>query len=258
MRIRYDNEKLSEILRDLSILTGISLAFLNVTYEEVCSFTQENDFCSAYQAQNSSDRCRHSDCLLLEKCRISGQLEYHFCHAGLYDSTMPVFKSGIIVGYILMGRLRTPASPSHSPFSGSLATLYNHVPFLNDTQLASLRSLLSNILFSNAIEIDYNELAEEISAYILDHLTDTLNISVLCKKFFISKNALYKCFRNYYHMTINDYIMYVRLERAKKLLTETNETVSSICETAGIPNVSYFCRVFKKATGMTPKEYRVK
>ena len=258
MNIRYDNEKLIGILRDLSILTGISISFLNAAYETVCSFKRTDDFCSAYQAQNGKDYCRHSDRSLLDKCRISGQLEYHFCHAGLYDATMPVIKSGITVGYLLMGRLRAPASPACPQCSDSLSELYDQVPFLNDMQLASLRGLLSNILFSNAIEIEYNELAEEISEYICTHLTDELSVSVLCEKFFVSRNSLYKCFRNYYGLTVNDYIVQVRLDRAKKLLTESNETISNICATVGIQNVPYFCRLFKKSTGLSPTAYRCK
>ena len=258
MHIRYDNEKLTGLLRDLSILTGISLSFLNVAYEPVCSFKRTDDFCSAYQTQNGEDYCRHSDRTLLDKCRISGQLEYHFCHAGLYDAAMPVIKSGITVGYLLMGRLRAPTSPTCPQFSGSLTELYDQVPFLNDMQLASLRGLLSNILFSNAIEIEYNELAEEISEYICTHLTDELSVSALCEKFFVSRNSLYKCFRNYYNLTVNDYIVRVRLDRAKKLLTETNETVNRICETVGIQNEPHFCRLFKKSTGLSPTAYRRK
>ncbi len=258
MHIRYDNEKLTVILRDLSMLTGISISFLNTAYEPVCDFKRTDDFCSAYQAQNGKDYCRHSDRTLLEKCRISGQLEYHLCHAGLYDAAMPVIKSGITVGYILMGRLHAPASPACPQLSGSLAELYGQVPSLNDVQLESLRRLLSNILFSNAIDIEYNELAEEISEYIYAHLTDALSVSALCEKFFVSRNSLYKCFRNYYGLTVNDYIIRVRLDHAKKLLTETNETVNRICADIGIQNEPYFCRLFKKHTGLSPTAYRCK
>ena len=74
----------------------------------------------------------------------------------------------------------------------------------------------------------------------------------------VYKSHAVKCFRNYYDLTVNNYIVQVRLDRAKKLLTETNETVNRICETVGIQNEPYFCRLFKKSTGLSPTAYRCK
>lgn len=256
MYIKYDTKKLTEILQDLSILTNISIVFLNPAHELICESKPTDDFCSAYQAQNGKEQCLHSDCILLKKCQTSRHAEYHLCHTGLYDAAMPIIKSGVIVGYLLMGRLRTLDSPTCPQLSDSLTTLYNRIPCLNDIQLSSLCNLLTNILFTNAIEIEYNELAEEISEYIRTHLTDDLSVSVLCKKFFIGRNLLYKCFRDHYNLTVNDYIIEARLDCAKKLLTETSKTVSQVCEAVGIQNEPYFCRLFKKRTGVSPTTYR--
>lgn len=261
MYIRYDHEKLNGILRDLSILTGISIDFLNAAGERepICSFRRTDDFCSAYQKQHGWESCRCSDYALLERCRASGRLEGHICHAGLYDAAMPVTKSGITVGYILLGRLRTVSSsayPACRSGGDALAGLYEQTPFLNDVQLTALQGLLSNIFFSNAIEIEHNELAEAISGYIDAHLADDLSVSALCERFFVSRNSLYKCFHAHYGVTVNEYITQERLARAKKLLAETNKNLGGICEAVGVQNESYFCRLFKKHSGLSPTAYR--
>ena len=48
----------------------------------------------------------------------------------------------------------------------------------------------------------------------------------------------------------------VRVNKAKALLLETNDTVVTIGETVGIDNTTHFINLFKKQTGETPLKYR--
>jgi len=50
----------------------------------------------------------------------------------------------------------------------------------------------------------------------------------------------------------------LRIESAKSLLISSHLSVSQISEQVGYPDPLYFSRVFKKSTGMSPKEYREK
>jgi len=55
--------------------------------------------------------------------------------------------------------------------------------------------------------------------------------------------------------TIN-YINKKRMEKAKKLLSTMDTTISDIARQTGFYNISYFSKMFKKYTGLTPSEYR--
>ena len=57
--------------------------------------------------------------------------------------------------------------------------------------------------------------------------------------------------------TINDYITRVRLENAKKLLCDPTIKINDICLRVGYLSLSYFTKLFKKYTGMTPGQYRL-
>ena len=57
-------------------------------------------------------------------------------------------------------------------------------------------------------------------------------------------------------ITISEYIVQTRMEKAKELLRFTNMSVASICEQVGYADVKSFTRNFKKSTGMKPSEYR--
>lgn len=56
--------------------------------------------------------------------------------------------------------------------------------------------------------------------------------------------------------SFKDYLNYIRIEESKKLLTNTGDSILNIALAVGFENQSYFTKVFKKYTGMTPKQYR--
>ena len=61
--------------------------------------------------------------------------------------------------------------------------------------------------------------------------------------------------RNVTGKKYTDYVTYLRMEHAKKLLAEQKLSVAEICESVGYSSVSYFIRIFKEATGTTPAKY---
>lgn len=94
-------------------------------------------------------------------------------------------------------------------------------------------------------------------AYIDEHLDDE-NLSVVSVATQIYLNPVYfgRVFKNTFHMTFKKYLLKQRMERAKTLLQEGTESISSICEKVGIGNPSYFSHLFKEYTGKMPSEYR--
>lgn len=257
MHFRYDTDKLHSILHALSTLTGISMAFLDAQYRLLCASTKCNDFCSAIQqTPESKGKCTHSDCVLLSKSSASHEFEFHICHAGLYDACMPIVKEQSLAGYILMGRIRFSAS-GQQPYEAkdsALAKLYQEVPCFTNEQLASLKTLLPEILFQNAIRFD--DSTYEITKYIREHISEQLTLETICSKFHICKNSLYQLFHETHHCTVNAYITKLRIEAAKALLLETSDPVYLIAEKVGIENYTYFCRLFKSHAGSSPGQYR--
>ena len=56
--------------------------------------------------------------------------------------------------------------------------------------------------------------------------------------------------------SFKEYLNMVRIEESKRLLTNTNYSVIDIAVATGFEDQSYFSKVFKKYTGLTPKQYR--
>lgn len=94
-------------------------------------------------------------------------------------------------------------------------------------------------------------------AYIDAHLDDE-ELSIVSVAAYIYLNPVYfgRVFKNTFHMTFKKYLLQQRMEKAKRLLEEGDQSVGAICERVGIGNPSYFSHLFKQYTGKLPSEYR--
>lgn len=72
----------------------------------------------------------------------------------------------------------------------------------------------------------------------------------------LNKSYLSTLFRRETGQTITDYVHQVRVNRSKELLLGTSSSILDISIQVGFSSHAYFCRTFKKLTGMTPSEFR--
>ena len=257
MNIKYNIHKLERILNDLSTLTDISINFCDAEGNTLIRCVKKDDYCSAIQKQgNNFQRCRLSDKGILNKCKETLKVEHHICYAGLCDLAMPIIKRDTLVGFIILGRIRTSLTSGCPETDCELTSLYELTPIFTDEKLQSIIDLLPRILFASAIEIEFGSFITQITEYIDSHLQENLSIASICSKFHVSKNYLYEAFHSTFNCTVNEYISMQRLKIAMELLSETEEPVYHIAEMVGIDNYTYFCKLFKKKTGTSPTEYR--
>jgi len=92
--------------------------------------------------------------------------------------------------------------------------------------------------------------------YIEKKLSIDLTISELAKKFGLSTRTFNRRFKSATDETAVQYIQKLKLEKAKWFLEQENSSFESIAIRLGYENISYFRRMFKKYTGLSPKEYR--
>lgn len=84
-----------------------------------------------------------------------------------------------------------------------------------------------------------------------------IHLSQLAKKVYLTPSYLSKRFKTEMNKTITDYIIEVRMKKAKELLRERLDLkVYEVAELVGYPDPVYFNKLFKKEVGMTPREYR--
>lgn len=82
------------------------------------------------------------------------------------------------------------------------------------------------------------------------------NIQALTKRVGMNAHKLQEGFKHHYKISVNEFIQNARVERAKHLLLNTDDLVSSIAEKVGWSSTSHFGKIFKEKNGLTPKQYR--
>ena len=100
------------------------------------------------------------------------------------------------------------------------------------------------------------ESIRNIKDYLEAHYEERISLEDLAQRFFINKFYLMKRFKQTYGVTVNSYLMQIRITRAKQLLRFTDLPIERIGEKCGIPDPNYFTRAFKKLEGLTPGKYR--
>lgn len=92
--------------------------------------------------------------------------------------------------------------------------------------------------------------------YINTHFTRQITLDDLSREFYLSKVSLCMKFKKAMHTTINDYILQLRLNRAKEYLMSTKKQMEEIAELSGFSSAAYMGLVFKDKTGLSPMQYR--
>lgn len=103
---------------------------------------------------------------------------------------------------------------------------------------------------------DYSPPIQKALIYIDANLTGNLNLSSLADTLNVSSSYLSTLFKKETGQTLTEYINTRRVRHAKHLLESTRLQIQTVAQHCGIVDVQYFSRVFKRITGMTPKEYR--
>lgn len=99
-------------------------------------------------------------------------------------------------------------------------------------------------------------IAESMVEYVNQHYTEDISRNDLTDIFYLDPDYASKLFKKETGMSFKNYIIQKRIEAAKDLLSSTNLPINTIADNVGYGNYSYFTRIFKKTTNMTPIEYR--
>ena len=115
--------------------------------------------------------------------------------------------------------------------------------------------LIASVNRAVGMQFSGNRQVNDILLYLNDHLSESLTLSEIAEKFYISSYHLSHLFKKYMGKTCIECVHWMRIEKAKELLKNTNMSIKEISERTGYANLNNFYMHFKKLTGMTPKAY---
>lgn len=124
----------------------------------------------------------------------------------------------------------------------------------------NLNSVFHDI-FEDFLDQQRNDMRKDQISFLLDsfikkNYNQPINTQTLAEQFGFTPAYLSKIFREFKNMSPTEYIVMLRIEKAKELLLQTPPIlIKDISLAVGYEEPQYFSRVFKKSTGLSPRQF---
>ncbi len=134
--------------------------------------------------------------------------------------------------------------------------------YLADGDFKDLSGELQEILitFIKMIEIhssdSSNKYVRKALRIIYKSYARSLTLSFVSKAVGLSSNYFSTLFQQSTGESFSSYVNRIRIEESKRLLLSSEDPIAQIAVSIGFTDQSYFCRVFRRFVGMSPRQYR--
>jgi LacI family transcriptional regulator len=108
---------------------------------------------------------------------------------------------------------------------------------------------------SDLLAVNHKGVARSLR-FIWEHSHEPISVKDLVSVAAMSRRGLHKAFLEHLGRTPGQELQRVRIDRAKRLLAESSHKLEVLAEMCGYQSANSFCVAFKRATGMSPKQYR--
>lgn len=105
-------------------------------------------------------------------------------------------------------------------------------------------------------EANKKQYLQDIKEFLETHYAEKISLDMLSDRFYINKFYLTRIFKEQFGVSVNTYLLQIRITHAKQMLRFTDETLEAIGLACGMGDGAYFSRMFKKIEGIAPGEYR--
>lgn len=270
MELKFNKEELNEILNDFHNVTGLNIRILDTNYNEIGKNEGEYpEFCNIIQRDDTGvKRCHCSDEIIFKKCAETKSIEIHNCHAGLTDMAVPVIRGGTVIAFIILGQIKNNVTYNQilqntNDLNFDKALLeesYNKLIEFDTSRINSIANIAvmiaEHILLNDMLKLMSDAHIQRSFEFIEKNMNKPISITDLCEYSNISKSVLYKSFQKHLNTSPNQYINEKKIAKAKDLINNTEMPIKEIADNLGFTNTTYFYKLFKKVTGITPIQYK--
>lgn len=180
--------------------------------------------------------------------------------ATLAKSPLRSLKNSIICSCTLFTRAVIQGGV-HPEIAFNLSDVYineiennDHLEKLIELEFAMLAHFVQSV--NEERKQAYSHAINRIMAYIHEHILQEINLEQIAEEVFLHPNYLSHLFKKEVDISLIQFINRRRIEESKYFLLHTTSTISDIALLFHFCNQSYYTSLFKKYTGVTPKEYR--
>ena len=154
-----------------------------------------------------------------------------------------------------------------SEYNHTLEELFScaaSVSYVKDMKIYEKLTTLLTLLMEDSWSLEkYNDEnpagkrnLQDLKEYLDIHFAEKITLDFLADSFYINKYYLTRIFKEQFGISINQYLLQLRITHAKQLLRFSTNSIEEIATLCGIPDANYFARTFKKVEGITPGDFR--
>lgn len=265
--------KIEDILQSFYEISGMDVAIVNNKNKIIARRYSGALYCTnIHKSQNCMDICLESDKCSLAKASELNDLYVYKCPFGIYEALMPIRKNDEIVAYVFVGM---GVEDDAESVAALMSNALNVSPNLNKAQLeksiedlpryskekldafAALLPLIAEYIETNNLLSDTDmTIGQLIKTYVKNNLSKKITLSDLSWKLHCSTVTLTEHFKNEYGITIMEYVMKKRMEKARRLLVNSELSIREVAEECGFSDNEYFSRCFKDFHDMSPTAWK--
>ncbi|MEM1095875.1 MAG: helix-turn-helix domain-containing protein, partial [Bacteroidota bacterium] len=106
------------------------------------------------------------------------------------------------------------------------------------------------------LDAHHSSKVEQMAVYVATHYKHPIQIKDIGTAVGLHPDYATALFRKTFGMTLSDYLLEHRISHAQRMLTATRTQITTIAYESGFNSISRFNAAFKKACGVTPRQYR--
>ncbi len=178
-----------------------------------------------------------------------------------YGPSLP----GVYQKYVERGGgavFRPAAGESFTRVWEKLYNVADSLDYIRDMRINELLTSLLTLLMEQswhpeaAVPTGRRQTLHRVRAYLEEHCAEKISLDALAEMFYMNKYYLVHMFREQFGCTVLEYLTGLRITKAKQLLRFTDLTTEAIAAACGLGDANYFSRVFRRAEGVPPTQYR--
>jgi AraC-like DNA-binding protein len=270
---------LKSFQHDLHLLTGLPFDFVDLRMRSSDILRAQRLFTPFCTLVNSTHlgrlACEQNDQQAAATCLKGSVCLARRCHLGLVDILKPIVINGQAAGLLCTGQLlyRRPTEQSFKRIQKRLVSLgvdvakarqaYFNLPVMEKqrvTAIIDLMQMVAELIGNQRLQTLKTLVLHQPLTRALDfieaHYAEPLTLPAVAQAAGLSVSRLAHVFKAQVGMSFTAYLNMIRVKWAEYCLTNSQLRVSETAFQVGFGNLSHFNHVFRKATGLSPTQYR--
>lgn len=135
-------------------------------------------------------------------------------------------------------------------------SVLEELPGAVEKAIGRLEKQRAEVFFPGKEEKDTDSLYHQMVRYIEENYQSKITLDDIAEKLHANRSYLSRLYKSRSGINLFDDILQRRIEKAKEYMDSTDWKIYEVSEAVGFDDTGYFSRVFKKYSGMSPKDYK--